>query len=136
MNANKDENMLRLDIAYRGVIIGEPRVVSKEPVVVGLLEDDTQGEIVRLHDLFRYSKEGYRLCLTRHIVGRLTDGQAKVPPCVLPDFSDVKEFMRDKKPDKTGVWEVPLGPNARGKIQIGDFTILFHFIQPTDPVLN
>ncbi len=136
MNTSKDENVLRLDIAYRGVIIGEPRVISKEPVVVGLLEDDTQGEVVRLHYLFRYSKGGYHLRLTRHIIGRLTDGREGLPPCLLPDYNDVREFMQGKKPDKSGVWEVPLGPNARGKLQLGDFTILFHLAPLTSPVLN
>jgi hypothetical protein len=105
-------------------------------MVVFLREDDTRGEMVRLHELFCYAEGCWHLRLTRHIVGRITDGKSDSPPCVLPDFNDVKEFMQGKSPDKTGVWEVSLGPNARGRIKIGDFTILFHFAPTPSPVLN
>lgn len=122
-----NESVLRLKIAVGSVIIGERRVSPRKPVVVGLLEDDAQDEQIRLHDLFCYAEGGYCLRLTRRMVGSLTDGKSDSPPCLLPRFNDVKEFMRDKSRAKAGVWEIPLSPGACGQIKIGDFTIQFRF---------
>ena len=134
MNTSKGGNVLRLDIAVSGVIIGERFVSPQQPFVVGLLDDDAQEDSVHTHDLFRYVEGCWHLRLTRRIAGHFTDGKASLASFVLPHFNDVKEFM-GKKRDKSDVWEVPLGPNARGRIQIGDFTIQFRFAV-ANPVLN
>lgn len=124
--AMRDDSVLRCEIALGGMIIGEKNVSPRSSLMVGLLDDGVQGELVRLHELFRYVEGGYCLCLTGRMSGRISD-ESSLPPCLLPPSRDVKDFM-NRCQSKDGVWEIRLGPRARGKIQIGDFTICFRLV--------
>jgi hypothetical protein len=127
-----NKHQLKCEIALGGVIIGERSVSPRRSVIVGLLERGALGEGIRLHELIRYTeREGYRLRLTPSMRGRIADGSDGQPDCILPPFKDAKEFF-DQSLTSEGVCEIPLNPRARGKIEIGDFTIQFRFVSPLE----
>lgn len=44
--------------------------------------------------------------------------------------TSLEEFRQQTKPNEKGIWDFPLTPDMRGKINVGDVAVLFQFVLP------
>ncbi|MSP15037.1 MAG: AgmX/PglI C-terminal domain-containing protein [Myxococcales bacterium] len=116
--------ILRIGILLGGKIVEERLVRERTNVTIGQSSKNTfcipAPEIGRVWPLFRLINGRYALCLTETMDGRLSDGgqvlplaQARVAPGV----------------QRSGnAFLIPLSDTARGKVIVGDMTLLFQFV--------
>ena len=78
--------------------------------------------------MFALENGRYSLRFLQRMDGRLSDGAGNV--ATLADLQAGRTAMGQAK--KVGdIWEMPLSPTSRGKLQLGDLTVLFQFV--TEP---
>lgn len=114
---------LRVGIVRAGRIVEERVIKEQKSVSVGTAEDATFAveptgrglELPPRFELFARKKDGYVLRFGPGISGRVALGQEVVT------FDALRE---------RGIGEVALGDDARGKIVLGDTTLLFQFVHP------
>ena len=128
--------VLRIGIVQRGKIIDERELKKRETVSVGTDERATftaiSDAMPKKFDLFDYDGQNYFLRFESTMEGRVQlDGQK------VADFSRLRE--QRKVVQRGGVEAVPLTDASRGKVVIGDVTVLFQFkapaAAPVKPVL-
>ncbi|MCS6914589.1 MAG: AgmX/PglI C-terminal domain-containing protein [Myxococcales bacterium] len=71
--------------------------------------------------LFEHGQGGYALNFTDSMEGRLSLGEAVL---------DLSQLRQGKAQRQGELWHVMLNDRARGKIVIGDLTVLFQFVTP------
>jgi len=134
----KDEGpkVLRIGIVQRGKIIDEREMKKRETVSIGTGSKSTfqvsADGIPKAFDLFDYDGTQYWLRFSEGMDGRVQSDAGKVK--TLQIYEEAGEVVERK-----GSKAVPLPDSSRGKVVIGDVTVLFQFktraAAPVKPVL-
>jgi outer membrane biosynthesis protein TonB len=137
--ATKSDNgqkVLRIGIVQRGKIIDERELKRRETVSVGTASRamfQVASDALPEHfDLFDYDGKDYFIRYTPEMEGRIQSSGSKVQ--TFADFDAAGQVSERK-----GAPAVPLPDSSRGKVIIGDVTVLFQFktraAAPARPVL-
>jgi len=120
---NQRETCLRVGVVLNGVIVDERTLHKVNVVTVG---QSTKNTLViptegapKAWPLFRCVKGQHLLSISREMQGRLSHGADVMT------FDDVRSRNRPAR----GGWTVPVDRGSRGKITVGDATILFQLVQ-------
>ncbi len=119
--------VLRIGIIQSGKIIEERIIRKRDTVTVGQSEKNTfvvaSSELPNRFDMFENKTGGdYTLCFTERMGGRVSfKGGVK-------DLDELRSGGEAKKKGK--VYQLQLTEEARGKLVVGDSTILFQFVAP------
>lgn len=131
-NTNKPgKKVLRIGLIQNGKILEERvfRVAANVRVGTDLSKNDLvvpASDLPKSFQLFDISGGGYALCFTSKMSGRVSTGDGVLT---------LKELVSQGKAKKTDSgFRLELSPRARGKVQLGEVTILFQFVTPPPPV--
>ncbi len=135
MAARVEQKVLRIGLIQGGKIIEERLVRRREPVTIGTAPKNTlvvpASRLPKTFTLFEVRSGQYHLAFTDQMTGRVSVGHSVV------DFVSLKSQNLVKK--RGGVYAYPLPETARGKITVGEVTLLFQFVtappQPVQPTL-
>lgn len=119
--------VLRIGIIQSGKIVEERIIRKRDTVTVGTSEKSTfiiaSRELPARFEMFENKKsEGYTLQFTESMGGRISvDGEVR----------DLAELRNSSVAQKKGkIFQIGLNEQARGKIVVGDSTVLFQFVTP------
>jgi hypothetical protein len=117
--------ILRIGIIQGSKIVEERLVRRRENVTIGQSAKNTfvvpaSNALPRSFTLFEVGPQGYVLNFADGMDGRVSLGDQVV---ALP-------ALRQKAPKKGDLWHVQLNDRSRGKVVIGDVTVLFQFVAP------
>lgn len=120
------EKILRLGIIQNGRIIEERLLRSREAVTVGQTLKNTfviaSNAFPPAFTMFDVKGGKYVLHFTDKMSGRMLLGSS---------VHDLESLKRSGKAKKSGSgWTIELSQRARGKVSLGDVTILFQFVNP------
>lgn len=126
-NEESKQKILRIGLIQNGKIVEERLIRSRDDVLVG--QDFNKNDlVVPVSDLpesfpvFEIKGDRYVLNFNDSMNGRISAGG---------EVKSVEEFRRSGKAKKTDKgYAIPLSPSSRGRIQIGDVTLLFQFVTP------
>src|SRR5580765_6587122 len=122
------QRILRIGILLGGKIVEERLIRERTPVSIGQSMKNTFSIPVEglplEFTLFALEEGKYSLRFLNKMDGRLSDGSGQVHTL------DVLKQSRGAA-NQGEYWSVPLTDGARGKLSIGDLTILFQFV--TEP---
>lgn len=118
--------VLRIGLIQSGKIIEERIIRKRETVTVGSSERNhfvvhTDGMPSRF-DLFQLVGEDYILNFTQQMTGRVG------LPGGVQDLTQLRESGGARK--EGDHWQVKINDNSRGKVQMGNTTLLFQFVVP------
>lgn len=121
--------VLRVGIIHNGRPIEERLFRKKEPVTVGQTPKQTfcipVAGVPRTFTFFEVHGNDYHLCFDDSMTGRISLGEG---------VNDLEALRKGGKAQKTGSgWSVKLSDRARGKVVVGQVTILFQFVVPPPP---
>ncbi|MEZ4272881.1 MAG: AgmX/PglI C-terminal domain-containing protein [Myxococcota bacterium] len=125
--------ILRAAVVQSGKVIEEKRLRQRGSLTIGRDAKCTfviaDPELPKKHELFAVRGSGYELIFTESMRGKIsTDGTSKPV-----DFASLKAQGLVKQ--KGGVYTLALTDKHRGKVIIGDTTIIFQFVvAPPAPV--
>jgi hypothetical protein len=120
--------VLRIGVLLGGKIVEERLVRERTAVSIGQSMRNTFSIPVEglpaEHTLFALDERGkYHLHFLPKMDGRLSDSSGQV---------STLEALKSRGAAKVGdYWQVPLGESSRGKLSLGDLTVLFQFV--TEP---
>ncbi|AWV89788.1 AgmX/PglI C-terminal domain-containing protein [Bradymonas sediminis] len=125
------KKVLRIGLIQNGKILEERVFRAASNVRVGT--DISKNELVvpasnlpKSFQVFEAASGAYTLCFDSKMTGRVSTGNG---------VRTLKELISQGKATKTATgYSVALTPRARGKIQIGEVTILFQFVTPPPPI--
>ena len=119
--------VLRIGVIQGGKIIEERIIRRRETITIGPSEKNTfvipaQDLPSSRFDIFETRGDHYTLNFSAAMNGRIsTDGQ-------VVELADLRSSGRARKKGK--LFQITLNDKARGKVLIGDSTILFQFVAP------
>ena len=119
--------VLRIGIIQGGRIIEERIIRKRDTVTVGQSEKNTfvivSSELSSRFEMFENRGGGsYTLQFTKEMKGRISSGGS---------VKELSEIAKSKETSKKGrVYRFPLEESVRGKVVVGDSTILFQFVNP------
>lgn len=119
--------VLRIGIIQGGRIIEERIIRKRDTVTVGQSEKNTfvivSSELPSRFEMFENrGGSGYTLQFTKDMKGRISAGGS---------VKELSEIAKSNETSKKGrVYRFPLEESVRGKIVVGDSTILFQFVNP------
>ncbi len=120
------EKILRLGIIQNGRIIEERLLRTREAVSVGQTLKNTfviaSNAFPPAFTMFDLKSGKYVLQFTDKMTGRMLLGSS------VHDLESLKQSGKAKK--SSAGWSIELSDRARGKIALGDVTILFQFVNP------
>lgn len=126
--SSPSSKVLRIGVIQNGKIIEERIVRKRETVTVGQSEKNTfivvSSELPSRFEMFesRHGGAGYTLQFTEGMKGRVSSRG---------DVKELEELRKSGFAKKKGkVFQVPLNDTSRGKVVVGDSTILFQFVAP------
>ena len=129
VNANGNGSrarILRIGILLGGKIVEERLIREHVSVSVGQSMKNTFSIPVEglplEHTLFVLENDRYFLRFLPKMDGRLSDGG---------NVTTLEQLKTSGAQQSPGFWQVPLSPTARGKLSLGDLTVLFQFV--TEP---
>lgn len=124
-DASHAQKILRVGVVRGGRVVEERVVRELRDVTIGASETSTflVPGARREQALFCVRDGAYELRITREMSGRVA---------LATGIHDLEALRRAAAP-KGDVWIVPLSFDARGKIMIGDTTLLFQFVVPPPP---
>src|SRR5581483_1457398 len=119
--------ILRIGIIQGGKIVEERLVRKRESVTIGQSSKNTfvvpaSNYLPRTFTLFELTPAGYVLNFTDSWDGRISLGEQVV---ALPAL---RQAGRAQK--KGELWHLPISDKSRGKVIVGDVTVLFQFVAP------
>jgi outer membrane biosynthesis protein TonB len=117
--------ILRIGIIQGGRIVEERLVRERISVTIGqsaknMFVVPTEA-LPRSMVMFEVTPQGYALNFTGQMDGRISLGDAVVPLLQLQSRSQARPG---------GFFQLPLNEKARGKVMVGDMTLLFQFVTP------
>lgn len=124
--------VLRIGLIQNGKILEERLIRTAKPVRVG--QDIHKNDLVvpasnlpKSFQLFGIKGNSYVLFFDSKMTGRISMGDG---------VKTLDEFVRQNKATKTsdGGYQLKLNPRARGKVKLGEVTLLFQFVTPPPPV--
>lgn len=124
------KKILRVGIIQGGRIVEERLIRKREAVTVGVAGKNTfilpVAGLPKSVTLFEAKGEAYQLCFDEGMSGRVSIGDA---------VQDLKALQKSPNVQRrAGRFVVGLDTKSRGKVVIGEFTILFQFVE-APPVL-
>lgn len=126
MGSVPSNKILRVGVIQGGKIIEERHLKQKNDVTVG--QDAKNTIVVPASNLppsfavFQHKGHSYALCFTEQMDGRVRVGETDL------DFAALKAQGLAKKAGN--VYTFPLSEAAKGKISLGEVTLLFQFVNP------
>lgn len=116
--------ILRIGVILGGKIVEERLIRNRENVTIGQSAKNTfaipAAELPKTWPLFQIVGGKYALNVAESMDGRLSDGGQVFALAQAKSLPNVQ---------KTGTgWQLPLSDTARGKIILGDMTLLFQFV--------
>jgi hypothetical protein len=116
--------ILRIGVILGDKIVEERLIRDRGPVSIGQSAKNTfsvpAAELPRTWPLFQLVNGRYVLNVAESMDGRLSDGG---------QVHTISQLRSSGRIQKTGpAWAIPLTDGARGKIVIGDMTLLFQFV--------
>jgi hypothetical protein len=126
-NAEAVPKILRIGIIQHGKIVEERLVRKRENVTIGQSSKNTfvvpaSNYLPRSFTLFELTHGGYALNFTDQMDGRVSLGEQVV---ALPQLRQAGRAAR-----RGDTWHLALSDKSRGKVVIGDVTVLFQFVAP------
>ena len=116
--------ILRIGVILGGKIVEERLIRNRESVTIGQSARNTFAipapELPKSWTLFQLVGGRYMLNVAEGMDGRLSDGAQVLALAALKSSGQAQRVG-------TG-WQVPLSDNARGKVVLGDLTLLFQFV--------
>jgi hypothetical protein len=117
--------ILRIGVILGDKIVEERLVRGREPVTIGQSAKNTFAiptpDLPKSWVLFSVNNGRYVLNVSDSMDGRLSDGGQVMT------MAQLKQSGRAQR-TATGGWALPLSETARGKIVVGDMTLLFQFV--------
>lgn len=118
------EKILRIGIILGGKIVEERLIRKRETVSIGQSAKNTFSipapELARSWPLFQVAGGQYVLNVADSMDGRISDGGQVVA---------LAQLKNSGKAQRAGAgWQLPLTDGARGKVILGDLTLLFQFV--------
>lgn len=127
------EKVLRIGVILGGKIVEEKLLSERTTVTVGQSAQNTFSAPIdglpRSWPLFVLKNDEYMLSFSESMDGRMSGGAGD------GDVSTL-DALKGREAKRVGdAWQVPLPETARGKIVIGDMTLLFQFVDkpPVQP---
>lgn len=118
--------VLRIGVIQRGKIVEERILEKRESVSVGTSERATfvvtSAGLPAKFDLFQLVGDDYILNFTDEMRGRVG------MPAGVKELEDLRTSGAARQ--AAGAWQVKLNDSSRGKVVIGDTTLLFQFVSP------
>ncbi len=118
------EKILRIGVILGGKIVEERLIRTRETVTIGQSAKNTFAipapELPRTWQLFKLVGTKYVLNVNESMDGRLSDGGNVMALAQLKAGGQAQKQAQG--------WALPLSDNARGKIILGDMTLLFQFV--------
>lgn len=118
--------VLRIGVIQRGKIVEERILEKRESVSVGTSERATfvvtSPGLPAKFDLFQLVGDDYILNFTNEMRGRVG------MPAGVKELEELRTAGAARH--AAGVWQVKLNDNSRGKVVVGDTTLLFQFVSP------
>ena len=126
MANENDERILRIGVLQSGKIVEERLLRKSSDVSVGTSSRNTfslaSSALPSRFNVFKFGRGGYTLHFTESMKGRVSAGDGVL------ELSELRESHKTRQ--KGGVWQFSLDGATRGKIVIGDVTLLFQFVRP------
>lgn len=126
MNSGTASKILRVGIIQGGKIIEERLIRKRESVTIGPDTSNTfivqTGNLPTVFPLFEHKNGQYALVFTEAMEGRLVAGDSEI------DFAALRQQGQARK--RQDVYLYPLNDSSKGKVTLGDVTILFQFVPP------
>lgn len=124
-NANLPK-ILRIGVIQAGKIIEERLIRKRENVTIGASPRNNivvpASTLPRTFTLFEVQPGGYRLKFSESMDGRISLGQ---------QVMSLEQVRKDGHAQaRGGLFELPLTENTRGKVLLGEVTLLFQFVTP------
>ncbi|MBA2662524.1 MAG: AgmX/PglI C-terminal domain-containing protein [Bradymonadaceae bacterium] len=125
MSSQSGQKVLRIGLIQNGKIIEERLMRSMKPVTIGSALEKNElvvpaSDLPKSMTVFDVSNGRYVLHFTSKMSGRVSLGDGVVP---------LEELISKGKAKKTAQgFSVELPPNGRGKVVIGEVTLLFQFV--------
>ncbi len=117
--------ILRIGVILGDKIVEERLVRGRDPVTIGQSARNTFAiptpELPKSWTLFSVNNGRYALNVSDAMDGRLSDGGQVMT------MAQLKQSGRAQR-SSVGGWQLPLSDTARGKIVVGDMTLLFQFV--------
>jgi hypothetical protein len=119
--------ILRIGVLLGGKIVEERLIRERTPVTIGQSIKNTFSIPVEglplEFTLFALDEGKYKLRFLSRMDGRLSDSSGQV---------NTLEALKGRAAQQHGeYWQVPLSESSRGKLTLGDLTVLFQFV--TEP---
>jgi hypothetical protein len=124
--ASSSGKILRVGVIREGKIIEERHIRHPSAVTVG--QDGTNTFVIPASELpasfpvFEHRNGQYTLIFTDRMNGRVTNRSGDF------DFAGLKSKGLVQK--RGSVWALPLDESAKGKVSLGEVTLLFQFVSP------
>nr|ADI21619.1 hypothetical protein [uncultured myxobacterium HF0130_06F04] len=120
--------VLRACIVQRGKVIEEKRCPAKTPMTIGSSARNTfsvsDPSLPASHELFAFNQGHYELVLPEGMTGQISVDGSSAPV-------DVKTLKAQGIIKKKGSgYVLPLNEKHRGKVALGELTIIFQFVVP------
>jgi hypothetical protein len=116
--------ILRIGVLLGDKIVEERLVRDRGAVTIGQSAKNTfsipAAELPRSWPLFQLQQGRYVLAIADSMDGRISDGGQVMTVAQLKGSGRIARAGQ--------AWQIPLSDNARGKIVIGDMTLLFQFV--------
>ena len=126
----RDKKVLRVGIIQSGRIVEERVLQKKGPVTIGQSPRNTFAipiaHLPASYALFEFRGGQYYLRFVRGMEGRVSANGDVVHLKALVERRLVRQHGEH--------YLFPLGDNGRGKIELGDITLLFQFVDPPPPI--
>ena len=124
MSGESKKRVLRLGIIAGGKIVEERLIRKRESITIGTGPRNTFiipiPQLPKSYTLFEFSGQSYQLVFEENMEGRVSHGDQII---------DLKAASRaGKMKQRGGLFVLPLPDFSRGKVVIGDVTILFQFV--------
>jgi TonB family protein len=124
--SEKTEKILRIGVIHAGKIVEERLLRKRENVAVGSDPKNTfvlpGAEVPKSVRLFELKGTAYVLCFAEAMDGRLNVNDSAL------DFAALKSQNLATKTGDT--YRIALTDSSKGKVQVGDVTLLFQFVTP------
>jgi len=135
MAQKPERKVLRVGLMKKGKVLEERLLLQRESVTIGRSERCTftfeiEG-LPKVYPLFKVNKDGaYVLQFTERMIGKVSLGDQ------LLDFPSIIEAGLSTLDERGKLHTVTLQNNERGKVEIGDKTLLFQFIPLPPPKIK
>ncbi len=121
--------ILRIGVVLGGKIVEEKLIRKRETVTIGQSAKNTFAvpapELPKTFPIFQMTPQGYVMNFVDGMDGRISDGDNVYP---LLQMTQTGVARRNG-----AYWSLPLVERAKGKITVGDLTLLFQFVAPPPP---